>query len=86
MSKPTITTIDKGQEPTLKEMQNIVGGSIEIAYDDGKTQIICHEEGKILGLPNNDEATRIWADLLGSIPYDVLVGDVLILKGEAILK
>ena len=86
MSKPTITIIDQGKEPTLKEMQDIVGGSIEIAYDDGKTQIICHEEGKLLGLPNNDEATRIWADLSGNIPFDVLVGNVLILKDEAILK
>ena len=88
MNKPTTTTIDKGKEPTLEEMQKIVGGYIEIAYDDGKTQIICNEEGKLLGLPNNTEATKIWWDILRENSFyehhnDVLVGDVLILKGKA---
>ena len=93
MNKPIITKIDKGKEPTLKEMQKIVGGYIEIAYDDGKTQIICNEEGKMIGLPINQEATNIWNKLLGKfnsnpnyIHSDVLVGDVLILYGEARIK
>ena len=90
MNKPTITKIDKGKKPTLKEMQDIVGGYIELVYDDGHTQIICNEEGKLLGLPINKEATDIWLELLeeggGYIVYnysDVLVGNILMLNGEA---
>ena len=79
-----------GKKPTLKEMQDIVGGYIELVYDDGHTQIICNEEGKLLGLPINKEATDIWLELLeeggGYIVYnysDVLVGNILMLNGEA---
>lgn len=91
MNSPTITTIDKGKEPTLEEMQNIVGGPIEIVYDDGKVQIICNEEGKIRGLPYNEKATLLWWETLRVNSFyehhnDVLVGDILILAGSAILK
>ena len=87
----SITIIEEGKEPTLEEMQKIVGGSIEIVYDDGNMQIICNEEGKILGLPYNEKATLLWWDTLRQNSYyehhnDKLVGDILVLKGEAILK
>ena len=81
---PTIT--HKKESMTLEEMQKAVGGYIEIAYDDGKTQIICNEEGKLLGLPLNVEATRMWGELIGTIPNDVLVGDVLILTDKGRLS
>ena len=34
------------KEPSLKEVQKLVNGYIEIAYDDGETQIV------VLNLPN----------------------------------
>ena len=38
----TETKIISDRELSLKEMQDIVGGYIEVAYDDGKMQIICN--------------------------------------------
>jgi len=88
----TIYRDDK--EMSLKEMQDAVGGSIQLAHDDGETQIICNEEGKLKGLPENEEATNMWWDMLDkkakslqidldTVTYDYLVGDVLVLTGKA---
>jgi hypothetical protein len=91
-------TIIRNSEPmTLKEMQDAVGGQIELAYADGETQIVCNEEGKIKGLPENEEATDLWNEKLDKwnekldkmnsnpnfINSDYLVGDVLVLTGKA---
>ena len=80
-------TIIRNSEPmTLKEMQDAVGGSIELAYDDGEMQIVCNEEGKMLDLPENEQATDIWLDKLdeqGRGTLDYLAGDVLILRDKA---
>ena len=83
-----VQTIIKDDKPmTLKEMQDAVNGTIQLVFDDGDTQIICNEEGKLMNLPENERATDIWWDLLDETKfvsyYDYLVGDVLILKGKA---
>ena len=54
-----ILVIEPGKGPvereidgTLKTMQEIVGGPIQVMYPFGDTTVlICHEEGKLLGLP-----------------------------------
>ena len=71
------------KKPTLEELQGLVGGLIQFAYTDDNIQIICNEEGKMKGLPVNREATLYWADWVGRIPDDILVGDVVILHGKA---
>lgn len=38
--------------PTLKNLQNIVGGYIE-TVTFGDSVVICNEEGRLLGLPHN---------------------------------
>ena len=39
---------------SLKSMQEIVGGPIRILYSfQDQVALICHEEGKLLGLPLN---------------------------------
>ena len=89
MEQPITHRIDD-KEPTYEELKNMVGGYIELAYDDGNTQIICNEEGKIHGLPVNEEATKEWANQLGKHSFyempDILVGDCVILTGEALMK
>ena len=80
----TIYKDDK--EMSLKERQDAVGGSIELAHDDGETQIVCNEEGKLMGLPENEEATDLWWKELekqDKSTLDYLVGDVLVLTGKA---
>ena len=75
----------KDKEPTWEELKKLVGGYIEVAFDDGKTQLICNEEGTVDGLPVNGEAMILWASLLGYPPTDFLVGDVVVLTGDALL-
>ena len=82
-------TIFKEEKLSLSDAQKLIEGYIEIVYDDGETQIVCNEEGKLFGLPYNKKATFMWASLLackdGSIPQDHLVGNVLILTKKAML-
>ena len=83
----------KDKQPTLKEIQKMVGGYLEFVWDNGDIQIICNEEGKLMGLPYNKEASEVWYNMVreangGSIhdEVDCLVGDVVILEGEARLN
>lgn len=40
--------------PTLEAMQSVVGGPIQAVYPfEEPVALICHEEGKLLGLPLN---------------------------------
>lgn len=70
-----------GTDYTLDEMQEVVGGLIEIipCFDETKVMVI-NEEGKLLGLPYNEKAT-----LLAKIAWwDSIVGDVLICDNNEI--
>jgi hypothetical protein len=43
----------------LKEVQDIVGGYVEVVYLKGDNDImIINEEGKLIGLERNEEATK----------------------------
>lgn len=72
-----ILLIQPGQAPilsefsgTLESMQRTVGGCIEILFPfDDPVALVCHEEGKLLGLPLN----RSLRDQSGQI-YDVVAG------------
>jgi hypothetical protein len=79
-----VTYFAKDEKLSLEKMQELVGGYIEIAYDDGDIQIVCNELGK-MDFDNkvNEEATNLWYESLGHNPNDFLVGDVLVLKGKA---
>ena len=60
---------------SLKEMQSIVDGHIEIVYlQDGRLMIV-NEEGKLDGLNPNPEATKLYM-------HDYIVGDVLVTPRE----
>lgn len=63
---------------TLQEMQEIVGGYIEITHADGLPKdvvIVCNEEGKLQNLPQNMWITRGGAE-------DLLVGTFFVCKTE----
>lgn len=70
MDKIRILVIEPYKEPyqlkvehTLKNLQNIVGGLIEYIELEHNVDLICNEEGKILGLPLNRK-----------VGYDVICG------------
>ena len=60
---------------SLKELKEIVGGYIEILDLDDAYMVI-NEEGKLLNLPFNLDATRIYQHFTKIGDY--IVGDVLI--------
>ena len=66
MKTPTVQEIDG----SLESMQRIVGGDIEAVYPfDDPVALVCHGEGKLLGLPMN----RALTDESG-VPYDIVCG------------
>ena len=91
MSEPKTKYIDD-VEPTLKEMQDFVGGYIEVVQSaDTKSQIVLDEEGKLKGKPINKEATELYLgeeqdDTSAGWDFDVIVGDVIVLSGDARLS
>lgn len=66
-----------GQELSLKDMQQMVGGYIEmVRLSNGKQALIINEEGKLKGLPTNPTATLLVADVLRE--QDYIVGDAIL--------
>lgn len=70
---PRILTSEKGD--TYRTIRDAVGGPIEpVPVEDHVLYV--HEEGKLLGLPLNDLATRLTRDFLS--PWDLIVGDAVL--------
>lgn len=67
-----------GEYFTLEEMQGFVGGYIEVAHHDGEVCFICNEEGKLMDLAFNQDATNLWHATAPQRMMDYLVGDVLV--------
>lgn len=68
---------------TLQELQSFVGGYIEFRHMDGEIMVM-NEEGKLMGLPNNEEATKTLLELKAISSDDYVVGDVLICNRKEI--
>ena len=86
------TRVISDKEPTLKEMQDFVGGLIQVLTGaNGNEDIVINEEGKMNGLPMNIVATTMWLgedwdDDTSAMKYDYIVGNAMILKGKARLS
>lgn len=75
--------VDGSTEPcgtSLEELQEAVGGLIEILDARDGNLIICNEEGKLMDLQINQLAT----DLYVNGDYVVIVGDVVIAEPNEI--
>ena len=76
-------------EPTLKEAQGYVGGYVEgISFPNGDNLIV-NEEGKLMGLPLNEEASKLWKDTFDNDNYitgrdDFVVGNAILIKKDAL--
>ena len=64
-------TPQNGTDFKLAEMQEIVGGRVEMVYLPGSRRLIVHEEGSLRRLPFNQQATSLYR--LGPIYGDVLL-------------
>tara|TARA_R110000765_G_scaffold77976_1_gene153357 strand:+ start:672 stop:914 length:243 start_codon:yes stop_codon:yes gene_type:complete len=71
------------KEPTLGRAQKLVGGYVECLTVGGGDRLIFNEEGKILDLPFNEEATKLFTDEYGDVDY--ICGDAILIK-KAIRK
>ena len=80
---------DKKDEPDLKTAQAFVGGYVEcITFPNGDLLII-NEEGKLIGLPLNPEATALWRMVFTKQNYvtgydDFVVGPAIYIKKGAL--
>ena len=76
-------------EPTLKEAQDFVGGYVEgITFPNGD-YLIVNEEGKLMGLPLNPEATALWRMTFTKQNYvigydDWVSGPAILIKHKAL--
>ena len=74
-----VLMIRVNQAPVLEEiagdlasMQKAVGGYIQVVYPwDDLIGLVCNEEGKLIGLPDN----RPLLDEETGLPYDIVAGD-----------
>ena len=80
---------DSKDEPSLKEAQEFVGGYVEgITFPNGDYLII-NEEGKLINLPLNPEATALWRATFDNDNFvtgrkDFVVGPAMLIKKQAL--
>ena len=80
---------DKKDEPKYKEVSKFVGGMVEcITFPNGDLLLI-NEEGKLIGLPLNPEATALWRATFDNDNYitgrkDFVVGPAILIKKAAL--
>ena len=80
---------DVKNEPTLKSAQDFVGGYVEgITFPNGDYLII-NEEGKLMGLPLNEKASKLWKETFDNDNYitgrnDFVVGPAILIKKDAL--
>ena len=76
-------------EPTLKEAQAYVGGYVEGISMPNGDYLIVNEEGKLKGLPFNEEASKLWKDTFDNDNFitgrdDFVVGNAILIKKTAL--
>ena len=82
---------DSKDEPTLESAQKFVGGYVEgITFPNGDYLII-NEEGKLMNLPLNPEATALWRATFDNDNYitgrkDFVVGPAILIKANALKR
>ena len=82
---------DSKDEPTLKSAQEFVGGMVQgIEFPNGDYMIM-NEEGKLMGLPLNPEATTLWRATFDNDNFitgrkDFVVGPAILIKKDALKR
>ena len=82
---------DQKDEPDLKTAQSFVGGMVQgIEFPNGD-YLIMNEEGKLMGLPLNPEATTLWRATFTKDKYlfgydDFVVGPAILIKKDALKR
>ena len=92
ITEPRLKVIkDSKDEPDLKSAQEFVSGMVEgITFPNGDYLII-NEEGKLMQLPLNPEATTLWRATFTKDKYafgydDFVVGPAILIKKDALKR
>jgi len=78
----SIHGIDLGEDShgEYEALSRAVGGMIQaVPLGESDMMLWCNEEGKLIGLPYNESATKVWVKHWGQT--DVMVGDCVITGG-----
>ena len=80
---------DKKDEPDYKAVSKFVGGMVEAVTFPNGDLLLLNEEGKLMGLPLNPEATALWRTHFTkethSFGYDdYVVGPVIVITKNAL--
>ena len=82
---------DKKDEPRYKEVSKFVGGMVECVQFPNGDLLLLNEEGKLLNLPLNPEATALWRATFTKEEYsfgydDFVVGPAILIKAKALKR
>jgi len=80
---------DKKNEPQYKAVSDFVGGMVEVVQFPNGDLLLLNEEGKLMGLPVNEEASKLWSETFTKDKYafghdDFVVGPAILIKKQAL--
>ena len=80
---------DKKNEPQYKAVSDFVGGMVECVSFPNGDLLLLNEEGKLMGLPLNEKASKLWSETFDNDNYitgrnDFVVGPAILIKAEAL--
>ena len=80
---------DKKDEPDYKAVSKFVGGMVECVTFPNGDLLLLNEEGKLMGLPLNVEATALWRTHFTKETHafgydDFVVGPVIVIAKDAL--
>ena len=82
---------DKKDEPDYKAVSKFVGGMVEVVQFPNGDLLLLNEEGKLMGLPLNPEATTLWRTTFTKDKYlfgydDWVSGPAILIKKDALKR
>jgi hypothetical protein len=80
---------DKKDEPDYKAVSEFVGGMVEVVQFPNGDLLLLNEEGKLMGLPLNPEATALWKSHFTKETHafgydDFVVGPAMVIQKDAL--
>lgn len=75
----TVDVAFSGHHASLREMQDLVGGYIEVLWLKNGNVLVVNEEGKINGLSCNEKATQLIQE---NGINDLIVGNAILMESK----
>ena len=80
---------NKKNEPQYKAVSDFVGGMVEVVQFPNGDLLLLNEEGKLMGLPVNEKASKLWSETFTKDKYafghdDFVVGPAILIKKDAL--